>query len=298
MTETIQVIANFSEGRNKEIYNGLKQIAQNGQGYKLIGSLAEPDYNRSGFYLLGEKSGILDTVVEMLEYAISHIDMTKQEGPHPWIGAGDVIAVIPVKNITMEECVEYAEQLGQVIGETLKLPVYLYGEAAKNEERKDLSKIIKGEFEGFPHKIKQPEWQPDYGPNTVHPTAGVTAIGVRRDLISLNINLNTDDITAAKGIASAIREKNSGLKGLKAIALDLDSKAGIQISTTIENYKELPLHVVFERVKKEANNRSIEVINSEIFGIVPADVMIQTASHYLQADHFNSDKQILENYLI
>lgn len=298
MTKIIQLIANFSDGRNQDIFNGLKDIAKNGENHQLIGALAEADYNRSGFYLLGEPKSIIDTVVTMLNFAVKNIDMTKQEGPHPWIGAGDVIAVIPVKNVTLDDCVVYSKQLGEKVGKALDLPVYLYGEAATQDNRREVSSIIRGEFEGFPEKIQQAEWKPDFGPNKVHPTAGVTAIGARQNLISLNINLDTNDLKAAKEIASAIREKNSGLKGLKAIALDLDGRDGIQISTTIENYKALPFHVVFERVKLEAQNRNINVINSEVFGIVPAEVMIETAAHYLQANHFNSEKQILENYLI
>ncbi len=298
MTKIVQVIANFSDGRNEEVFLGLKKIASDSKHHQLIGALAEADYNRSGFYLLGEPEEILNTTLNMLEYAVKHIDMTQQKGPHPWIGAGDVIAVIPVKNVTMEDCVTYSKKLGKTVGDTLNLPVYLYGEAATHDDRKNLSNIIRGEFEGFPEKINQPEWQPDFGPNKVHPTAGVTAIGARQDLISLNINLDTNNLVLAKEIATVIREKNGGLKGLKAIALELDGKDGIQISTTIENYKELPFHVVFEHVKLEAHKRDIAIINTEVFGIIPAEVMIQTAAHYIQANHFHSEKQILENYLI
>lgn len=298
MPQVIQVIANFSDGRNRDVFNDLKDIAKNGKNHKLIGAVAEADYNRSGFYLLGKPDEILDTVLHMMTYAIQHIDMNKQTGPHPWIGVGDVIAVIPVKNVTMQECVEYSKQLGARIGSDLNIPIYLFGEAATNHTRANLSNIIRGEFEGFPEKIKQTEWKPDYGPDKVHPTAGVTAIGARNDMISLNINLDTDDIKIAKTIAKTVRESGGGLKGLKAIALDLEGKDGVQVSTTIDDYKELPLYTVLERVKSEVKFHNVGILNTEVYGIVPAEVMIDTAKHILGADTFNSGKQILENYLI
>ncbi len=242
MSKVIQVIANFSDGRSTDVFNCLKDIAKDGKNVKLIGAAAEADYNRSGFYLLGTPDDVLDTVYNMMEYAIQHIDMNKQGGPHPWIGAGDVIAVIPIRNVTMADCVSYSKQLGQRIGSDLNIPVYLYGESATHEDRRNLSDIIRGEFEGFPEKIKQDSWKPDYGPDKVHPTAGVTAIGARQDMISLNINLSTNDIEIAKTIAKTIRESNGGLKGLKAIAFELEGKEGVQVSTMIEDYKELPLY--------------------------------------------------------
>lgn len=298
MSKVIQVIANFSDGRSTDVFNCLKDIAKDGKNVKLIGAAAEADYNRSGFYLLGTPDDVLDTVYNMMEYAIQHIDMNKQGGPHPWIGAGDVIAVIPIRNVTMADCVSYSKQLGQRIGSDLNIPVYLYGESATHEDRRNLSDIIRGEFEGFPEKIKQDSWKPDYGPDKVHPTAGVTAIGARQDMISLNINLSTNDIEIAKTIAKTIRESNGGLKGLKAIAFELEGKEGVQVSTMIEDYKELPLYVVLERVKSEAESYGVFIINTELFGIVPAEVMIDTAKHVLGADTFNSNKQILENYLL
>ena len=297
MSQVIQVIANFSDGRNQDVFNGLKNIAKNGENRKLIGAVAEADYNRSGFYLLGQPDEVLDTVFHMMTYATRHIDMNKQSGPHPWIGVGDVIAIIPVKNVTMEECVGYSKQLGACIGSDLNIPIYLFGEAATNNTRANLSNIIRGEFEGFSEKIKLTEWKPDFGPDKVHPTAGVTAIGARNDMISLNINLDTDDIEVAKAIAKSVRESGGGLKGLKAIALDLEGKDGLQVSTTIEDYKTLPLYTVLERVTSEAELHDVAILNTEVYGIVPAEVMIDTAKHFLGADSFNSEKQILESYL-
>ena len=297
MSQVIQVIANFSDGRNQDVFNGLKNIAKNGENRKLIGAVAEADYNRSGFYLLGQPDEVLDTVFHMMTYATRHIDMNKQSGPHPWIGVGDVIAIIPVKNVTMEECVGYSKQLGACIGSDLNIPIYLFGEATTNNTRANLSNIIRGEFEGFSEKIKLTEWKPDFGPDKVHPTAGVTAIGARNDMISLNINLDTDDIEVAKAIAKSVRESGGGLKGLKAIALDLEGKDGLQVSTTIEDYKTLPLYTVLERVTSEAELHDVAILNTEVYGIVPAEVMIDTAKHFLGADSFNSEKQILESYL-
>lgn len=298
MTQLIQAIANFSDGTHQEILTGLKKIAENGKNHTLMGSSAEADYNRSGFYLLGQAEGILDTVFEMVAYAVEHIDMTRQKGLHPRIGSGDVIALVPVKDVTMEECIAYSEKPGQRIGEELHLPVYLFGESAQTEERRSLPSIRKGEFEGFTEKIKDPKWKPDFGPDEIHPTAGVTAIGARQAMISLNVNLSTQDMEIAEKITRRIRESGGGLMGLKAIALELDDKEGIQISTTIEDYTRLPFYRVLEMIKLEAKVYGVSVVDTEVYGIVPAQVMIDSAVYYLQAHSFNSDRQILENYLL
>lgn len=298
MTQLIQAVANFSDGTRAEIVSGLKKIAENGRNHTLMGSSAEADYNRSGFYLLGQADGVLDTVFEMVAYAVEHIDMTRQKGLHPRIGSGDVIALVPVKDVTMEETVAYSKKLGERIGRELHLPVYLFGESAQTEERRSLSTIRKGEFEGFAEKIKDPKWTPDFGPDEIHPTAGVTAIGARQAMISLNVNLSTQNIEIAEKITRRIRESGGGLVGLKAIALDLDEKEGIQISTTIEDYTRLPFYRVLEMVKAEARIYGISVVDTEVYGIVPAQVMIDSAAYYLQAHSFNSGRQILENYLL
>lgn len=298
MTQLIQAVANFSDGTRAEIVSGLKKIAENGKNHTLMGSSAEADYNRSGFYLLGQAEGILDTVFEMVAYAVEHIDMTRQKGLHPRIGSGDVIALVPVKDVTMEETVAYSKKLGERIGRELHLPVYLFGESAQTEERRSLSTIRKGEFEGFAEKIKDPKWTPDFGPDEIHPTAGVTVIGARQAMISLNVNLSTQDMEIAQKITRRIRESGGGLVGLKAIALDLDEKEGIQISTTIEDYTRLPFYRVLEMVKAEARIYGVSVVDTEVYGIVPAQVMIDSAAYYLQAHSFNSGRQILENYLL
>lgn len=298
MTQLIQAVANFSDGTRAEIVSGLKKIAENGRNHTLMGSSAEADYNRSGFYLLGQADGVLDTVFEMVAYAVEHIDMTRQKGLHPRIGSGDVIALVPVKDVTMEETVAYSKKLGERIGRELHLPVYLFGESAQTEERRSLSTIRKGEFEGFAEKIKDPKWTPDFGPDEIHPTAGVTVIGARQAMISLNVNLSTQDMEIAQKITRRIRESGGGLVGLKAIALDLDEKEGIQISTTIEDYTRLPFYRVLEMVKAEARIYGVSVVDTEVYGIVPAQVMIESAAYYLQAHSFNSGRQILENYLL
>lgn len=298
MTQLIQAVANFSDGTRAEIVSGLKKIAENGRNHTLMGSSAEADYNRSGFYLLGQADGVLDTVFEMVAYAVEHIDMTRQKGLHPRIGSGDVIALVPVKDVTMEETVAYSKKLGERIGRELHLPVYLFGESAQTEERRSLSTIRKGEFEGFAEKIKDPKWTPDFGPDEIHPTAGVTVIGARQAMISLNVNLSTQDMEIAQKITRRIRESGGGLVGLKAIALDLDDKEGIQISTTIEDYTRLPFYRVLEMVKAEARIYGVSVVDTEVYGIVPAQVMIESAAYYLQAHSFNSGRQILENYLL
>jgi len=219
--------------------------------------------------------------------------LRSHKGAHPRMGAVDVIPFIPVKNVTMRDCIEISKRVGKIIGEELGVPVYLYAESAKKEARRLLPEIRRGEFEGFFEKIKDPEWTPDYGPQEVNPTAGVTAVGAREFLIAYNINLSTKDISIAKKIARSIRESSGGLRYIQAREMPLDEKGCVQVSINILNYKKAPIYRIFEIVKMEADRFGVSVLESELVGLMPMKAALDSLSFYLQFPELNED-QILE----
>jgi glutamate formiminotransferase len=210
------------------------------------------------------------------------------------MGAVDVIPFIPVRGVTMADCVGLSRLVGERIAAELKIPVYLYEESATSEARRNLATIRKGEFEGFAEKISLPEWRPDFGEARVHPTAGVVAVGAREFLIAYNIDLNTSDLSVAKEIAKAVRYSSGGLRYVKALGFPLADKGIVQVSMNLTNFKKTPILRVFELVKREAERRGVMVIGSEIVGTVPRAALYEVARMALQVREFSSDDLVLE----
>lgn len=212
------------------------------------------------------------------------------------MGAVDVIPLVPIRGVTMEDCVRMARDLGAAIAARHGLPVYLYEKAASAPHRRNLAEIRKGEFEGFPDKIKDPLWKPDFGPDRVHPTAGCVAVGAREFLIAYNINLASPDLDLARAIARAIRESSGGFPCVKAMGVMLRDRNIAQVSINMTDFRTTPLHIVFDRVRDEAARRGVAIASSEIVGLVPADALLDTARHHLMLEDFSSSK-VLERRL-
>jgi len=229
--------------------------------------------------------------------AVDQIDMNEHTGEHPRMGAVDVIPFTPVKNVTMEEAVELSNRLADAVAEKYGIPIYLYEEAATKPERKNLATIRRGEFEEFPEKIKKQDWKPDFGPEKIHPTAGVTAIGARKSLVAFNVNLKTDNLDVAKDIARKVRHSSGGLRFCKAMGVNLEEEELVQVSMNMTDYTRTSLQQVFELIKMEAGRHGVNIAESEIIGLVPAAALIDTAEHYLQLNDFSPD-QIIENRLL
>jgi glutamate formiminotransferase len=193
----------------------------------------------------------------------------------------------------MEECVQLANELGQEIAEKLGVPVYLYEEAARTPERKSLPNIRKGEYEGLKEEITKPERRPDYGPARMHPTAGATVVGARQFLIAYNINLDTSDVRIAKKIANAIREAKGGYKYVRAMGVMIEERNQAQVTINMIDYTGTPLYRVFETVKSEAARYGVNVVGSEIVGLVPVQALLDVADFYLRLENFDR-KQVLE----
>jgi len=208
----IETVPNFSEGRREEVVAKIVKEAEETDNVWVFDWSMDRDHNRSVVTVVGEPEAVAEAVFKMAKKAEELIDLRHHTGAHPRMGAVDVIPFIPIKNTTMEECVEISKKVGKRIGEELNIPVYLYEKAATSPERENLSNIRKGQFEGFFEKIKSPQWTPDFGPSTVHPSAGVVAVGAREYLIAFNVNLRTTDVEIANKIARAVRYSSGGQK--------------------------------------------------------------------------------------
>jgi glutamate formiminotransferase len=213
------------------------------------------------------------------------------------MGAVDVVPVIPIRGVTVEECVALSREIGKEIAERHGIPVYLYEDSATSEKRRNLAEIRKGQFEGFAAKMKAPEWKPDFGPDAPHPSAGVVAVGARPPLIAYNVNLGTRDIAVAERIAKAIRHLGGGFRYVKALPVELADRGQVQVSINMTNFKKSPLHRVFECVRSEAERHGVPIVGSEIVGLCPAEALLMTAEHYLRLEKFSGD-QVLELRLL
>ena len=293
----VESVPNFSEGRREEVVRAIVKEAEKYDGVWILDWSMDPDHNRSVVTLIGKPDELVDALFDMAKKAVELIDLRHHEGEHPRMGAVDVIPFVPVMNTDMKECVELSKRLGKRIGEELGVPVYLYERSATKPERENLANIRKGEFEGFFDKIKDPNWKPDFGPDEVHPTAGVVAVGAREYLIAFNVNLGTEDLSVAKKIAKAVRHISGGFRYVKAIGLELKDKGMVQVSMNLTNYKKSPIFRVFETIKREAQRHGVPVVESEIIGMVPLQAMIDVAMWYLQVNEFDTSR-IIESRIL
>jgi len=294
MDQIIECVPNFSEGRDQEKIAQLVKEVVSTEGVKLLDYSSDKDHNRTVITFCGDAKGVKEAAFKLIKKASEIIDMRYHKGEHPRIGATDVVPFIPVKNATMEECIQIAREVGERVGRELNIPVYLYEEAATTLERKNLENIRRGEYEGFFEKIKQPEWKPDFGPQEMNPKSGATVIGARNFLIAYNVNLATDNIDIANKIAKAIRFSSGGYRYVKAMGVKLKERGIVQVSMNLTDFNKTPIYRVFETIKAEALRYGVNVIGSEIIGLVPAKALFDVADYYLRIENF-SENMVLEN---
>jgi glutamate formiminotransferase len=249
-------------------------------------------YNRLVISFIGNRQSVLEAALSAAQKAVELIDMTKHKGQHPRIGAVDVVPFIPIKNVTMQDCVEIAKKFGETLARELEIPVYLYAEAATKPERKDLDWIRKGEYEKLAEMITQPDRKPDFGPAKPHPTAGATITGARKLMAGFNVNLGTSNLKIAKKIAKALHSKKGGLTHVKAMAAYIPEKNITQIGMSITDYEKTPLYRVFELLKIEAERYNVPIISSEFCGMAPLKALIDIASYYLKIENLTSERVI------
>jgi len=297
MAKLIECIPNFSEGRDNALINELADAVKTTPGVMLLDYSSDASHNRTVFTFAGSPEGVMDAAFKCAKIAVEKIDLTKHTGEHPRMGAVDVIPFVPLKDVSTEECVELSRRLGQKLWDELKLPVFLYENSASTPARKNLAALRKGQFEGMAEKIKKPEFAPDYG-DELHKTAGIVACGARPPLVAFNINLATSNLDIANKIAKIIRESSGGLKSVKSIGIMLEERNIAQISINMTNYMDTPLYRVLELVKIEAARYGVSVLGTEIIGLVPMNALVDCADYYLMIENFDTEKQVLENYLL
>jgi glutamate formiminotransferase len=292
----IECVPNVSEGRRAEIIDEMAVAIGGVTGVRLLDHSSDASHNRSVFTLAGDAEGVRNAVLALVARAVADIDLRTHRGEHPRLGAVDVVPFVPIEGVTMMECVELARQVGAEIARRFNVPVFLYEEAAANPARRNLEDIRRGEFEGLAAKMRAPEWAPDFGPATPHPSAGATVVGARMPLIAYNINLATDRLDVAKKIAAAIRQSSGGFRYVKAAGFRLENRGIVQVSMNLTNFEKTPIFRVFETVKREAARYGVAILESEIVGLVPSAALTGAAEFYLQLEGFNAD-QVLENRL-
>jgi glutamate formiminotransferase len=296
MSKLVECVPNFSEGRRVEVIEAIVNEVKKVEGVKLLDVQSDASHNRTVVTFVGEPAVVKQAAFASCAKAAELIDMEQHHGEHPRIGAADVIPFIPVREVSLEECVELANDLGKEIAEKLDIPVYLYEAAAKKPERKNLPDVRKGQYEGLKTAILEPARKPDYGPAKMHPKAGATVVGARQFLIAYNINLSTSDVKIAKKIANTIREAKGGFKYCRAMGIMIEDRNVAQVTINMINYEGTPLHRVFETVKNEAARYGVNIIGSEIVGLIPLQALVDTADYYLRLEGFNR-KQVMEENL-
>ena len=292
----IECVPNVSEGRRQDVIDQIADALRAVPGLRVLDVQSDATHNRSVFTLAGDHAAMTAGIPVLFEHALANIDLRTHQGEHPRMGAVDVVPFIPIDGVTMAECVR-AGEVGRGDGRrAVRLPIFLYEDASANPARKNLEDIRRGEFEGLAAKMAQPAWAPDYGPAAPHASGGASVIGARMPLIAYNINLATNRLDVAKKIAAAIRMSSGGLRYVKAMGIPLEDRGIVQVSMNLTNYEKTPIFRVFEMVKREAERYGVNVLESEIVGLVPEAALRQSVEFYLQLEGF-SGAQVLENKL-
>ena len=293
MKKIIECVPNFSEGRDLKKIEKIVEPFRRQDGVKLLDYQNDEDHNRSVVTVVGEPEALKAAVIKSMGEAIKVIDMNSHQGQHPRMGAIDVVPFIPVKNISVEEAVKISKSTAQEAAAKYGLPIFLYEQSASQPGRQDLAIIRKGQFEAMAEKLRQAEWTPDFGPRQIHPTAGVTAMGARMPLVAYNVNLDTNQLAVADLIAKRVRHISGGLHYCKGIGIELKDRGIVQVSMNMTDYTKTALYRVFELIRIEARRYGVNVVGSEVIGLVPMEALVDTAAYYLGLENFSME-QVLE----
>ena len=302
----VECVPNFSDGRNADVIDALRRAITSVTGVQLLDVQSDPAHHRSVFTFVAPPQAAVEAAFKAIELAAQRIDLTRHQGEHPRMGSTDVVPFVPVRDVTMADCVGLAKELGARVGEKLGIPVFLYAQAATRPERERLPDIRKGQFEGLRDRIgTDPAADPDFGPRKIHPTAGCTAIGARPFLVAYNIYLDTADVQIAKDIAKLVRTSSGGLPAVQASGFDVNGRA--QVSMNLLDIDVTPPAVVFAKVEAEAKARGVGVAQSEVVGLIPERAIIgagaallklpDPAAHLLEAKIREAPVATLDGFL-
>ena len=293
----VECVPNFSEGCDAAVIEAISDAIKGISGVALLDVDPGKATNRTVYTFAGAPDDVLEAAFQAIKKGTSLIDMRKHKGEHARQGACDVCPFVPISDVTMAECVELSNRLAKRVGDELGIPVYLYAEAAKRPERKRLPDIRVGEYEALEEKLRKPEWKPDFGPAEVHPSAGASVFGAREYLIAFNINLATNDLKIANKIARAVRGSSGGYVNVKGMGVELTGRGIVQVSMNMTDFTKTPLYRVVELVRIEAKRYGVNIVGSEIVGLVPMGALVDAAVYYMGIESF-SIEQVLEARLM
>ncbi len=297
MARIVECVPNFSEGRRKEVVDAIAKSIASVPGIRLLDTEMDPNHNRCVITFVGDRPAVAEAAFQGAKSAVDLIDMNKHRGEHPRVGALDVLPFVPIGRVTMDDCVALARSVGKRIAEELRVPVYLYEAAATRPDRRALPDVRRGEFEGLKVAIEtDPDRKPDFGPAKLHPTAGACIVGARPVLIAWNVNLRTKDVNVAKRIAKAIRESDGGLPAVRAKGFELADRGLVQVSMNMTDYRKTSLVQAYDAIRDLARKERVEIVESEIIGLVPLDAILAGATQYFKLARFHRE-QILETRL-
>jgi glutamate formiminotransferase/formiminotetrahydrofolate cyclodeaminase len=322
MQKLIECVPNFSEGRDLDIIRQITAAIESADGVSLLDVDPGASTNRTVVTFVGSPKVAVEAAFRGIQKAAELIDMRKHKGAHPRMGATDVCPFVPISNVSWEEAIACANELGKRVGDELSIPVYLYEKAAKDKSRSNLAIIRAGEYEGFFEKIKDPAWKPDFGPSSLNEKSGATAIGARAFLIAYNVNLNTKAVRRATSVAFDVRENGriktedgtpsgkpvldqSGepvrvpgmLKHVKAIGWYVEEYGIAQVSMNLTNIEETPLHAAFNACSESASKRGLRVTGSEIVGMVPKKCLVDAGRYFLRKQKWSegaSEEELID----
>ena len=279
----VECVPNFSEGRDPEKIRQIAEAISAVAGACVLDTHIDPDHNRSVITFVAPPDTVVVAAVSAVRRASELIDMRTHQGEHPRLGATDVLPFVPVRGVTMDDCVRIAHEAGAIIARDLSIPVYYYERAAFREERVNLEDVRRGALELLREQITTPERAPDVGPAQVHESAGAIAVGARPFLIAFNVVLRTGDITLARKIARQIRASNGGLPFVKALGFRLHTRGLVQVSMNLVNYEVTGMPAVYDAIHREAANLGVQIEDTEIVGLVPQAAMNRTAPFFSEA---------------
>ncbi len=294
MERIVECIPNFSEGRNPAILHALMNAVTSVSRVWLLDHTKDRDHHRAVLTVAGAPEAVAEAAFRAIRIATDLIDLRMHDGVHPCVGATDVVPFVPVRGVTMDDCVRLAKQLGQRVGADLDIPVFLYERAASHRDHRQLEAIRQGGLQGLAFRMaSDPDWIPDFGPPHLHQTAGAIVIGARPPLIAFNVNLRSRDLHVAQSIAKDIRQSNGGLPCLKAIGVELASRNMVQVAMNVTDYRVTPLQMAFDAVETRATAQGVPIEDSEVIGLVPQEALIHIAVHRLKLTQFDQ-AQVLE----
>ncbi|MBS9766201.1 MAG: glutamate formimidoyltransferase [Flavobacteriaceae bacterium] len=320
MKRLLECVPNISEGCDTSIINAIADEIRSVEGVKLLNIDSGKAANRTVYTFIGIPEKVVEASFRMVQKALELIDMRHHQGRHPRLGAVDVCPFVPVQNVTMEEAVEYAHQLGERVGTELGIPIYFYANASKNTQRQNLASCRSGQYEGLKEKLQQPKWKPDFGTFEFTETVakfGAMMISARDFLVAYNVNLNTTSAEIANDIASVIRESGrvkrdaktgeklrdtngklirikGKLKAVRSIGWYIDDFKKAQVSCNLTDYKTTPMHLLFEEIVQQAKERGVEVTGSEVIGLLPLQTLLQAGGYFLEKEHLPTDISEIE----